>query len=226
MAGSSRTVSILPLSETARLAHHQGVTTSRILQTIARGPSSHVRPTERRKRRETIRSLRMQSDGSASRATLLLYGPAYPHRLTPGLNSRRLQVISQLRAPSLDRKLAEGRSPETNLSLAARAQVLVSPVKRHTLAHHWADLLGQARRPPEVRDPRTPINRDSILASEPEIRALLDALVAQTPGRVRGIAMLSWLLSDGTGPLYNRRCSNQLRGALLEATALLGSSAL
>jgi hypothetical protein len=135
-------------------------------------------------------------------------------------------VTSQLLAPSLDRKLAEGRSPETHLLLAARAQVLVSPVKRQTLAYRWADLLGHARRAPGPRDPRTPINRDGILANEPEIRALLDALVAPTPGHVRGIAMLSWLLSDGNGPLYNRRCSDQLRGVVLAATALLDSSAM
>jgi hypothetical protein len=110
--------------------------------------------------------------------------------------------------------------------LAARAQVLVSPVRRQTLAHCWADLLRQARMPPRPRDPRTPINRDNIVVNEPEIRALLDVLVAPTPGHVRGIAMLSWLLSDGAGPLYNRERSNELRGVLLEATALLDSSAI
>lgn len=220
-------MSILPLSEIACLAHDQRVTNSRILQTIASGPSSHVPPTERRRRRETIRSLRTQSDGSASRATtLLVYERTSPHRLTTRSNRRWSRVMSQLLAPSLDRQLAEGRSPETHLLLAARTQVLVSPVKRQTLAHCWADLLRQARMPPRLRDPRTPINRDNIVANEPEIRALLDVLVAPTPGHLRGIAMLSWLLSDGAGPLYNRRRSNELRGALLEATALLDSSAV
>jgi hypothetical protein len=64
------------------------------------------------------------------------------------------------------------------------------------------------------------------LANEPAIRALLDLLVAQTPGHSRGIAMLSWLLSDGSGPLYNRQRSRELGAALLHATALLDSSAL
>jgi hypothetical protein len=55
---------------------------------------------------------------------------------------------------------------------------------------------------------------------------MVGLLVQPTPGHVRGIALLSSLLSDGTGPLYNRRCSTDLGGALLEATALLGSSVI
>lgn len=55
---------------------------------------------------------------------------------------------------------------------------------------------------------------------------MVDALVAQRPGQVRGIAMLSWLLSDGAGPLHNRHRSNELREALQGATALLESSAI
>ncbi len=64
------------------------------------------------------------------------------------------------------------------------------------------------------------------MANEPDIRALLGLLVAPMPGQVRGIALLSSLLSDGAGPLYNRQCSKDLRGALLEATTLLDSSAI
>jgi hypothetical protein len=86
--------------------------------------------------------------------------------------------------------------------------------------------VAQARRSPGLRVPRAPINRESILANESEIRALLGLLVEPTPGHVRGIALLSALLSDGTGPLYNRQCSKDLRGALLEATTFLGSSAI
>jgi hypothetical protein len=134
--------------------------------------------------------------------------------------------MAQLLGSSLDQKLAMGRSPESRLLLAARAQVLVSPAKRQTLAHHWADLLTQARIPTGLRNPRAPINRGSVLANEPAIRALLDALVAQTPGQVRGIAIMSWLLIDGAGPLYNSRCSDGLRGALSEASALLDPSAI
>ncbi len=217
LAGLLRMMSILPLWELTWLAHDQWVTTSRFLQTIASGPSSHLQPEDRRERRETIRSLSMRSDRPATGApTLLVYERTTPHRLTTRSNRQWSRVISQLLAPSLDRKLAEGRAPETHLLLAARAQVLVSPVMRQTSRI----LLGRSpgtcpRGRPGPRDPRTPINRDSILASEPEIRALLGVLVAPTPGHVRGIAMLSRLLSDGRGPLYHHRGSDELRGVLL-----------
>ncbi len=222
LAGSSRTMSILPLSETSCLAHHWGVTTSTILQRFASGPNSHLTAVERRQRREAIRSLRLQTDGSARRPkTLLLIERSFPHRLTPRLNRRWSRAVSRLLAPALDRKLAEGRSPESHLLLAARSQVLVSPVKRRTLAQNWADLLAQARTPTGPRDPRAPINRNSILSHESDIRALLAGLAAPTAGHVRGIALLSWLLADGTGPLYNRHPADELAGLLREATALL-----
>ena len=228
LAGSSRTVSILPLSKGNGLPHDRRVTTSRFLQTIARGPTSHLQPVERQVRRDAIRSLRLQSEGSMNRAeTLLLYERDFPHPLTAQCNTRWVRAISRLCAASLDRRLAEGRAPESHRLLAARAQVLVSPVERQKLAHQWADLVAQARRSPGLRAPRAPINRESILANEPGIRALVGLLVEPGPGHVRGIARLSSLLSDGTGPLYNRQCSkDDLRGALLEATVVLGSSAI
>ncbi len=174
-----------------------------------------------------MRSLRPHSDGSPNRgATLLLCEQAFPHRLTARCNTRWSRAISRLRASALDRRLADGRSPESHPLLAARAQVLVTPVERQKLAYLWADLVAQAQRPRGLRVPRAPINRDSILANEPDIRALLSLLVAPTPGQVRGIALLSSLLSDGTGPLYNRQSPIDLRGALLEATTLLDSSAI
>jgi hypothetical protein len=64
------------------------------------------------------------------------------------------------------------------------------------------------------------------VANEPEIRALLEVLVAQTPVHVRGIAVMSWLLADGAGPLYNRQRSNELRKVLLEVAARFTSSAI
>jgi hypothetical protein len=202
------------------------VTTSRLLQTIARGSANHLQPLERQERRDAIRSLRLQSDVSPNQpATLLVYEQAFPYRLTARFNTRWSRALSRLRAFSLDRKLATGWSPESHPLLAARAQVLVTPVERQKLAHLWADLIAQAGRPPGLRGPRAPINREGILDNESLIRTLLGLLVAPTPGQVRGIASLSSLLSDGAGPLYNRQCSKDLHAALLEATALLDWSA-
>ncbi len=65
------------------------------------------------------------------------------------------------------------------------------------------------------------MNRDSIIASGQEIQAMIEALLGPAPVSVRGPAMVSWLLSDGAGPLYDRRRSDDVAGALREATAQL-----
>ncbi len=154
---------------------------------------------------------------------MLVYRDEFPYRLTSRSNRRWWRMISQLLAPWLDHQLALGRSPDSRLLLAARAHVLVSPAKRQALAWHWVDLVDRARTPPVGRDPRVPINRAAIRASELEIEAMLDALVAPVPTPARGVALVSWLLTDGTGPVYNSRCSSALREGVLEATALLGA---
>jgi hypothetical protein len=201
------------------------VKTQTFLRTIASGPNSHVSSVERRERREAIRSLQRDRKSASNRVvTVVLSEPEFPHRLHARVSGKWSKALSRLAAPSLDRKLAEGRLPESHLLLAARAQVLVSPDERLTLAHRWADLLTHARRSPAARNPRAPINRDILLANEPAIRTLLDRLVAPTPGHIRGIAKVSWLLSDGTGPVYNRGAAAELAGALREATTLLASA--
>ena len=129
--------------------------------------------------------------------------------------------MSRLLGASLDRKLAHGQSPDARLLLAARAQFLVSPVHRQALAHLWGDLVARALRPPGLRDPHAPLNRNAIVASEPAIRLVTAALVAPIPGDVRGIAMLRCLLSDGSGPLYHRGSPIGLDRALREAATHL-----
>jgi len=101
--------------------------------------------------------------------------------------------------------------------------VLVSAVGRGALVQNWENLLVQARRPPVMRDPRVRLNRECIIACEPDIQEILSALVAPlTPAR--GAAMASRLLSDGTGPLYNRCRSADLGIALREVIAQLEAS--
>jgi hypothetical protein len=203
--------------------HDGDMATSGFLRHVASGPTGHLSPGQRRERRELLRTRRAQADESAKGpATLLVYRDQFPHQLTGRSNRRWWRVISQLLAPLLDHQLAEGRSPESRVLLAARAHVLVSPAKRQALAWHWDDLMDRARTPPVVRGPRVPINRDAIRASEHEIGTMLDALVAPVPTPARGVAMVSWLLTDGAGPVYNTQTSSALREEILEATALLG----
>jgi hypothetical protein len=99
--------------------------------------------------------------------------------------------------------------------------MLVSPVSRRVLAQDWENLVRQAHRLPVMRDPRAPLNRAGVVECEGAVHRMLDGLLAPGPTPVRGVAMVSWLLRDGTGPLYNHRRSAELEDALGEATALL-----
>ena len=103
--------------------------------------------------------------------------------------------------------------------------MLVSPVTRLELAQSWKNLLVQSRTPPAMRNPRVPLNREGIIARESDISEMLNALAAPFPIAARGAAMVSCLLRDGAGPLYDRRRSAELIVALSEALGQLDPSA-
>lgn len=158
--------------------------------------------------------------------TLLLVDTAESPQLSVRPNRRWIRLATRLLVSSLDRKLAQGRSPESSWLLAARAQTIVTPVSRRALADSWGNLLMHARRPPGMRNPRVQCNRAHILACEHDIRELQRALVAPLPSPARGMAMASWLLRDGSGPIYNRRLSEDLGNAIGLAIAQLNPAVL
>jgi hypothetical protein len=53
---------------------------------------------------------------------------------------------------------------------------------------------------------------------------MLHALATALPVPAQGVAQASWLLSDGTGPLYNRACTTDLAAALRRVVELLDPS--
>ena len=89
--------------------------------------------------------------------TLLLIDPESPAPLTVRSNGPWVRLAVRLLASTLDRQLAEGRPPESNRLLAARAQELVAPATRGELAQNWAHLLKTARTPPPIGTHRVPL---------------------------------------------------------------------
>lgn len=190
------------------------------------GDERRIQRRQRRQRRQARQSMRLQPEGPITGATtLLLFNPNEPEQLTPRFNRRWARLCARLLASPLDRQLAHGHSPESNRLLAARAQVLVSPVMRLALSQSWKNLLAQSRTPPTMRNPRVPLNREGIISRESDICEMLNALTDPLPTPARGTAMVSCLLSDGAGPLYDRRRSAELGTALREAIAQLDPSA-
>jgi hypothetical protein len=127
---------------------------------------------------------------------------------------------ARLFGASLDRQLADDRAPESSRLLAARAQLIASPTQRRSLAESWLSLLVEARAPFTLINPRVPIVRERIIAAQTQIQALVDALLAPLT-TTRGVAMASTLLSDGSGPVFNRECQADLASMLREVTARL-----
>jgi hypothetical protein len=146
------------------------------------------------------------------------------------LTLRRLRpwhrVLARARAARLDRELAAGMSPEASATLAARALRLTSPGFRRDLATSLQRILAAAGDPPALprspataaRPPRIPPRPERVRQSAPLLAALASRLAAPGPVPAQGVATLSQLLADGTGPLYHQASRNDLR-ALLDRAA-------
>jgi hypothetical protein len=171
---------------------------------------------------------------STSRLTRPLERPA-DHRLTVlldngtlGVNgrpaSRRDRLIARVRAFSLDALLSAGRAPETDRYLAIRAQVLVDPSTRRRLARDWGHLVDVIQDSPKPSASRVPICRHSVLETAPAIQEMVALLSVPLPVPVRGVAIASHLLSDGSGPLYYKRCPLNLGAAVQSAISYLDPS--
>jgi hypothetical protein len=135
-----------------------------------------------------------------------------------------VRLVAGLRCWSLDTRLAEGEPPESNRTLAARADVLVSPAMGGDLAQSLENVLSRARRPTSRRGPQVLVNRHAIVRCQPEMQAVIDALRVSAPTPVRGYAAVIQLLRDGTGPLFNPRRATELADALATAAAYLDCS--
>jgi hypothetical protein len=130
------------------------------------------------------------------------------------------RLLARLFGLSLDRRLAIGEAPESGRLLAVRAQQLVALRWRRELARHWEHLLEVARQPPRSGAPVW-LSRDRILAAEADVRELATQLRAPLPVRAAGVAAAHVLLTDATGPLYNRRNGTALTAQLRDLSAQL-----
>lgn len=158
-------------------------------------------------------------------ATLVLRDPGGSGALVA--RPRRLpdQLLARMLGSSLDRELAAGRQPESARLLAARADDIVSLRRRRALARNWEHLLEMARRPPGPGSARVPPRRDRIAAAEPEVREMMTRLLAPLPVAAQGVAAVSVLLTDATGPLYNPGNHTPLVTSLRAATERLDPAA-
>ena len=144
-----------------------------------------------------------------------------------GLGLRRVRwwnrVLVRARAFALDRELATGASPESNMALAVHAGRLCSPAQRHALARSLTRIAA-ASTAPAGRRVKAPLCRPAVDRARAELAEVADRLTAAGPVDVRGVAWVRQLLEDGTGPLYRSGPPDQLRSELAAALSALDPS--
>lgn len=155
---------------------------------------------------------------------LLIIDKTCPNGFEVRPHTRLDALLSRLLASSIDRKLAAGHSPESDRLLAIRAQSLVAQGMRRTLARTLEEVLAKSARPRRARDRRVSPCRDRIMAAESDIRDIIACLSAPLPVPARGVAMVTALLRDGVGPLYNASCATDLRAVVREVVMALDPS--
>ncbi|HTW20511.1 MAG TPA: hypothetical protein VME70_09910 [Mycobacteriales bacterium] len=126
-------------------------------------------------------------------------------------------LACRLRGPSLDRKLAAGRAPESSRLLAARAELIASPEGCRALAEDWQRAVQWPRHPGALYTARPGVCRRQVDRAGPELADLLECLLAPGPKAAQGIAVAGLLLTDGTGPLYDGRGEADLATVLRRA---------
>ena len=139
------------------------------------------------------------------------------------------QVLARVFGASLDESLASGSAPESSSLLVVRARDIVSLRRRTATAGNWERLLRVSRQfadmppapPSGARAAAMPVCAGRIAATEPAIRQLISCLSVSLPVPAQGVAMARVLLTDATGPVYNRRSRVSLAAALEDAIAYL-----
>jgi hypothetical protein len=122
----------------------------------------------------------------------------------------------------LDRRLAEGAAPACSPELELRAQQLRSPRRRRALATGLLRTVDAAAWPPRPMSPVVPLAaRAEVLEAAGSLVALAREVRSERPPRVRGLALVSWLLCDAGSPLHTRHARVELKDVVARARAAL-----
>jgi hypothetical protein len=134
--------------------------------------------------------------------------------------SLRDRLAARLRAHALDCQLARGVAPDSDGALTLRARALIGPSARAALARQLHRVVSDARGG-HAWMTRVPIRRPEVLDAADELDVLAERLAAPGPVDVRGVAQAQLLLTDGTGPLYFRGATEELRATVARALSRL-----
>jgi hypothetical protein len=150
--------------------------------------------------------------------------PAATSRPTSFRSQLAARLNARLHAPTLDRELASGIAPWRSPPHAARALQLTGDRNRRGLARSLERLVENAQcgRRQSCSAVVYPC-REQVLEALPSLLTVAGQLRSAAPIDARGVARLSILLSDGSGPCYLRIRRNALTDALQEISQWLAA---
>jgi len=143
-----------------------------------------------------------------------------------GVYVERVTLLHRLEchllADRLDRNLAVGLDPESDVLLALRAERLARFSTRRDLAARLQRLLHDAAEPQLglTRAPSLAV-LSRVTTARAEIESLVEHLLAPVPVPARGVALVQLLLRDGTGPLFRYESRADLAAQVRQATDAL-----
>ena len=130
-----------------------------------------------------------------------------------------IRIRIRLHRDRLDRDLVSGVDPNLGTLHRERARQLVGEGWRDRTATSLERLLAEADRPRRGFSSKVPIARAAIRDSRWTLDTIVERLRAPAYVSPQGVAMITVLLADGTGPLYgNRPADSRVLGRALEVT--------
>jgi hypothetical protein len=135
----------------------------------------------------------------------------------PGWSAR---LNARLFASRYDREIDSGAVPQLGTPLAVHCGRLASAVERAELSRALRLAMADASTVGAWRNPRVPVRGAALAGAADVVEDVLGRLDEPQAVRVRGMARLRLLLSDGRGPLY-RSGAGSLNAALRGVLAAL-----
>jgi len=131
------------------------------------------------------------------------------------------RLWARLFARRLDADLAAGASPDASVRLALRARVLVRTSVRRDLARSTQRVLAAASGSSAGPRLPVPVCRDRVRDAAGDLAEVITCLLRPGPVPARGVAKVTILLGDASGPLYHRSSTQDLRVTVRETAEAL-----
>ena len=133
------------------------------------------------------------------------------------MRALRMRVRSGWAREELDRRLAEGADPGTDPLLQARADRLVAPATRATLAAGLERVVATAAESAAVLSCAIPVRRGPVLGARHELMGLAGELRHMPDPRPRGVAMAERLLTEPSSVIFTASSRDEVARAARDA---------